>query len=345
MRKIAIIGTAPGSRDMAPFADATWDIWVCSPGNGNHQPQPNPLKRITAWFELHSLPDMIGLENQPWSIPYFAWLKSSTFPVYMQERNELVPQCKIFPMPVLVERFGKNWFTSSVAWMVAYALHLGVDEIAIFGVDMASDHEMYSAQRSALVRWAEICEELGVKISIPWESCLGHHPPLYGYDEATPMGRRLSILKFMGNQQLAQLEMQKQRTDMEIAFAKGALAQLRYSMTTWLDGSNATQFLDLPDEIVKEAKDYALSVTGAKAGFVPHSADNRPLVAPNAPPREAQPMVAQPTVIDPSWAPPPSAALAPPPVDEVQIPVSRARRKSFVPATRKAINGAAREAQ
>src|SRR5215467_5742575 len=31
--KVAIIGTAPSSRMLAPFNDPTWDIWVCSPGN------------------------------------------------------------------------------------------------------------------------------------------------------------------------------------------------------------------------------------------------------------------------------------------------------------------------
>src|SRR3990167_6788901 len=31
--KIAVIGTAPSSRMLAPFNDPSWKIWSCSPGN------------------------------------------------------------------------------------------------------------------------------------------------------------------------------------------------------------------------------------------------------------------------------------------------------------------------
>src|SRR6476661_1662542 len=46
--KVALIGTAPSSRDLAPFNDLSWKIWGCSPGNMNSCP------RVDLWFELHS---------------------------------------------------------------------------------------------------------------------------------------------------------------------------------------------------------------------------------------------------------------------------------------------------
>src|SRR5713226_4715918 len=45
--KIAMIGTAPSSRMLAPFNDPSWKIWACSPGN------MNALPRVDTWFELH----------------------------------------------------------------------------------------------------------------------------------------------------------------------------------------------------------------------------------------------------------------------------------------------------
>src|SRR5580698_10373126 len=46
--KVAMIGTAPSSRMLAPFNDPSWKIWACSPGN------MNTLPRVDVWFELHS---------------------------------------------------------------------------------------------------------------------------------------------------------------------------------------------------------------------------------------------------------------------------------------------------
>ena len=37
--KVALIGTAPSSRMLAPFNDPSWTIWACSPGNQNILPR------------------------------------------------------------------------------------------------------------------------------------------------------------------------------------------------------------------------------------------------------------------------------------------------------------------
>lgn len=257
MRKVALIGTAVSSRKMAPYDDPEWEIWGCSMGNAGHISPEHMLRRVTIWFELHSIADMTGLENREWTFPYYNWLRTQQCKVFMQERNPYVPNAVPFPMPTLVEQFGKNWFTSSIAWMMAYAIHSKVDEIGIFGVDMAIDLELYSGQRDALTRWVEIAKERGIKISIPWESCLGMHRPLYGYDEATPFGRRFSVLKNLTEKQQAKMAADRDRLNIEIAFSEGALAQIKYTLRTWADGSNAPQHINIEEEAkayVKESK-------------------------------------------------------------------------------------------
>jgi hypothetical protein len=96
--KIALIGTAPSSRMLAPFGDPTWKIWACSPGN-----QGDLLPRIDAWFEIHG--NMLWPENKHYGAPYLEWLKKQTFPVYMQSR-EWVPQAIPLPIDELVAEFG-----------------------------------------------------------------------------------------------------------------------------------------------------------------------------------------------------------------------------------------------
>src|SRR5215468_2054647 len=96
--KVAILGTVPDTKMLAPYDDESWEIWACSPGN-----RGNVLKRITRWFELHGIVDMCGVENNDWRDDYFAWLKTKTFPVYMQEPNTLLPQAKVFPRDELLK--------------------------------------------------------------------------------------------------------------------------------------------------------------------------------------------------------------------------------------------------
>jgi len=87
--KIALIGTAPSSRGLAPYKDPDWKIWACSPGNMDQLP------RVDAWFEVHS--NLLWPECISYGQPYVEWLKKQTFPIYMQD-NRVVPNAT--PLPI-----------------------------------------------------------------------------------------------------------------------------------------------------------------------------------------------------------------------------------------------------
>src|SRR5258708_6099966 len=155
---------------LAPFEDKEWEIWVCSPGN-----RGGSIPRVTKWFELHGIVDLKGTENAAWNNDYFTWLKSQTFPVYMQEPNDLVPQATVFPHRALLAEFGKKGrlaFTSSIAWMIAYAIYVGATDIHVFGVDMAATEEAYSLQKAGCALMMVLAEERGINVAVPLESCL-----------------------------------------------------------------------------------------------------------------------------------------------------------------------------
>lgn len=249
--KVCIVGTAPGSRLIAPYSDNSYDIWVCSAGNS----QASALPRVTKWYEMHAINDMMAAENQSWCAPYFAWLRVQSFPIYMQEINEYIPQALVYPMKRMCERFGpnpkkklSNWFTSSVAWMMAHAIDQmrptgefieNGDEIAIFGVDMAATEEHYSTQKAGCLRFIEIAQQLGITVRIPYESCLGKTFPLYGYAEATPFGRKLAVREREMNTYKTSLDGQIRSLELQRAFFEGGLEGVRYDMRTWAEGIEA----------------------------------------------------------------------------------------------------------
>ena len=260
--KVAVIGTAPGSRLIAPYQDETYEIWACSAGNS----QNTALPRVTKWFELHALCDMLGAENRHWSLPYYSWLRAQPFPIYMQEKNDMIPQAIIFPYKALTDRFGPNpkkgltnWFTSSITWMMAYAItQMGEgDEIAIFGVDMAAAEEAYTAQKAGIHRFIEYAKAAGIKVTIPYESCLGQPLPLYGYAEATPMGRKWQVRLHEMTAQRQNLDQQIQNLVQQRAFFDGALEGIKYDIRTWADGSEA--------ELDTDGKEHGAMVDVLKA--------------------------------------------------------------------------------
>ncbi len=233
--KVAIIGTAPSSRGLAPYQDSSWKIWACSQGN------QGILPRVDAWFELHAIGDMTGEERRAWSLPFYAWLRTQQFPIYMIEKNDLVPQAIVFPRDAMLKAFGRNWFTSSVAWMLGFAIYQmrAGDEIGLFGIDMAADQELYTAQKAGCLRFIEIAKEKGIIVHIPDESCLGQQPPLYGYSEATRFGRKLNVRLNEMRTLLGRLDSDIARLTNERNYTLGAIHDAEYIMRTFTDGADA----------------------------------------------------------------------------------------------------------
>lgn len=221
--KVAIIGTAPSSRMLAPFNDPSWTIWCCSPGNMNTMP------RVDAWFEIHS--NLTWPKHQSYGLPYIEWLKNVPFPVFMQD-NSLVPKALTFPMFELVQEFGQDFFTSSFAWMMALAIKQGAAEIALYGVDMASRNE-YILQRPGFYYFRYMAERRGIKVSAPHESDIMQSPPLYGYVDSTPFGRKIVARRDEINERIAGMTPQRDQLNHNITYLQGAQEDVDYFESIW----------------------------------------------------------------------------------------------------------------
>lgn len=221
--KVALIGTAPSSRLLAPFGDPTWQIWACSPGNMNQ------LSRFDTWFELHS--NLLWPEHESYGRPYIEWLKTVKQPVYMQDAV-LVPNATRFPKDELVDQFGDEFFTSSFAWMMALAIRMGASEIALYGIDMASRDE-YIRQRPGFYHFKREAMKAGIKVSAPHESDIMQSPPLYAYVDSTPFGRKIMARRSEVSGRVNGMTGQRDQLNGNISYLQGALEDLDYFESIW----------------------------------------------------------------------------------------------------------------
>jgi hypothetical protein len=227
--KVALIGTAPSSRLLAPFNDPSWTIWCCSPGN------QNVIPRVDAWFELHG--NLMWPENKHYGEPYINWMKTLNIPLYMQD-NSVIPNALSFPYKEMVAEFGDGFFTSSFAWMMAFAMKQGATEIALYGIDMASRDE-YILQRPGFFFFRHEAEKRGIKVSAPHESDIMRSPGLYGYSEVTPFGRKVLARETELKARIVEMKndpvhQRVQEIQRNITYLEGALEDIDYFRSIWI---------------------------------------------------------------------------------------------------------------
>lgn len=168
--KIAVVGAHRKTKLLAPFGDSDWTIWSLSPRNERELP------RQDAWFELHSS-DII--ENRS-GAEYAPWLQSLPV-VYMQEVSAKYPGSVAYPKDAMVQRFGAQFFTSTVAWMLALAISLKPTTIGVWGVECETASE-YGDQRWGTQHFIEVARVLGINVIIPEGCGLLKPNSLYGYN-------------------------------------------------------------------------------------------------------------------------------------------------------------------
>lgn len=221
--KLAILGSAPSSRLLAPFNDLNWSIWACSPPNYD-------LPRVDAWFELHSLKRKLKPQNKP----YIDVLKAHQR-VYINKDDPLsgeFPDAVDYPFEEMIEIYGPDFFSSSAAWMMAFALQQKPEKIGLWGLDMSTQEE-YGHQRPGLKFFIREAEKQGVKIFAPPESDILAPMPLYALkeQEAEWWKRQTRIKELFGR--VNELDALIKDKESEELMLKGALDNMRYIEQTF----------------------------------------------------------------------------------------------------------------
>ena len=169
-KKVAIVGFAASSMSLAPFHDPTWSIWAM---NQLYRKIP----RADRWFEIHKNWDEHVVEGTD----HFGWLASAPIPVYMVERIAGIHNSVRFPIERIMGPH-PDYFTSSVAFMIALAIEEGFKEIGLWGIDLIVGDE-YFYQKPCAEFWLGVAHGKGITITLPNTTALCKQSHRYGYQQ------------------------------------------------------------------------------------------------------------------------------------------------------------------
>lgn len=184
-KTVAIVGTHPQTRDLAPFSDLTKDVWIF-----NNQILQGWCPRANACFDMHHSKDIHRRSEEH---PQFKeWLKAekSGLVYYTCEAMPDIPGNVAYPKDEVVADVLKGfqrgndpveYFTSGPCYALALAIHLGYKRIEMYGIEMESDSE-YIYQRDGVALYHGIAIGRGIEVVIPKNSMM-YYAPLYGYDQ------------------------------------------------------------------------------------------------------------------------------------------------------------------
>lgn len=120
------------------------------------------------------------------------WLKTHPGPVYTSVVREGYPGLVAFPLEEVLnggyESGGVPYFNSTAAYAVAYAIHVGVKRISLFGIDYTLPNAHSAEQgRGCVEFWLGIAAARGIEITVPetstlLDACAPDRERLYGYD-------------------------------------------------------------------------------------------------------------------------------------------------------------------
>lgn len=247
-RKIAVCGFASATRHyMAePMASPDWEIW------GLNQLYRH-IPRADVWFDIHYNWDK---ETVP-GTDYRGWLRESGLPFYMLEPVHDIPNSLRFPVEALVRHFGADYFTSTIAYMVALAVFeidrrvsrefdaIRAEEakalangemverpaniqtlcnlyssytLGVFGVDLTVTEE-YFDQKPCAEFWLGLAVARGIEVRIPPESALCKARVRYG---TAPEGNALITANEVAMHK-AQLEAERLEIFKRLCMLEGAI--------------------------------------------------------------------------------------------------------------------------
>lgn len=121
------------------------------------------------------------------------WLRTHPGPVYTSVVREGYPGLVAFPLEdVLNRKHDSNgsapYFNSTAAYAIAYAVHIGVKRISLFGLDFTYPNRHHAERgRACCEFWLGVAAARGIEITVPdgtsmMDACEPERTRLYGYD-------------------------------------------------------------------------------------------------------------------------------------------------------------------
>lgn len=120
------------------------------------------------------------------------WLKEHPGPVYTSIVRDGYPGLVPFPLGDVLKSVGdvRPYFNNTTAYAIAFAIHMGVKEMALYGMDYTYANRGHAEEGRACVEyWVGQAVARGMKVRVASRStlldtCRDNSERLYGYDGA-----------------------------------------------------------------------------------------------------------------------------------------------------------------
>lgn len=190
-KRVALVGLGPTSLDYVPWVDVVGDRKL----RVDHTWVINSYASVFEHELVFHMDDVRVQEKRAKNgnqkvQGLLSALKSSRTPVMTSTPHEDYPMLIPFPLKEVLDRYGSVYFNNTVAYAVAYAHYIGVEELYVFGVDFTwpNVHEAESG-RGCVEYWLGRAEANGMKVRVANGSTLMDsrnrmkgEVRLYGYD-------------------------------------------------------------------------------------------------------------------------------------------------------------------
>ena len=116
------------------------------------------------------------------------WLRVHPGPIVTSRAHPDYPGLVEFPLEDVINNLGHDYFNSTAAYAVAYAIHIGVKRISLFGCDYTYPNAHDAEKGRACVEfWLGVARARGIHLTIAKTSSLmdalhSRQERLYGYD-------------------------------------------------------------------------------------------------------------------------------------------------------------------
>jgi len=117
------------------------------------------------------------------------WLKTYDGPVYTSVAHPDYPSMQAYPLEAVINSCnGMVYFNSTAAYAVAYAIHIGVKRIVLFGIDFTyPDSHQAEKGRACVEFWLGFARARGIKVAAArasslLDACAAAEDRVYGYD-------------------------------------------------------------------------------------------------------------------------------------------------------------------
>lgn len=116
------------------------------------------------------------------------WMRTTDKPIMTSREHPDYPTLHAFPLEDVLNELGHDYFNSTAAYAVAYAIYRGAKKITCFGLDYSYANNYHAEKGRACVEfWLGYARALGIDLAMPKDTTLmdancSRDSRLYGYD-------------------------------------------------------------------------------------------------------------------------------------------------------------------